>query len=282
MSGDRSLRRRIGRRIAAGVVLAAGATAPLAAQAPSDARLVVAINIAQSGRADSARALVRQLLATLAPGDSVYPQALFVQGGMLAPDAATAATSLQRVVVEYGTSPWADDALLRLAQLFEAQNDPAAAVQAVERMRRDYPDSPLLPRAAFVGARAAFDLRDEARGCGYVDAALTGSGGDVEFKNQVTFYAARCNRLVSATTGDSGSLSRPRYAVQVLAGKSAPQVDELLTRLKTMGYEAHVVRDSSGFLKVRVGRYPTRDAAQRAQAQLKTRLGGQPFVVEEP
>jgi cell division septation protein DedD len=56
----------------------------------------------------------------------------------------------------------------------------------------------------------------------------------------------------------------------------------MLTRLKTLGYTAHVVRDSSGYLKVRVGPYATRDAAQRAQAQLKVRLGGQPFVVEEP
>jgi cell division septation protein DedD len=56
----------------------------------------------------------------------------------------------------------------------------------------------------------------------------------------------------------------------------------MLSRLKTLGYAAHVVRDSSGYMKVRVGPYPTRDAAQRAQGQLKTRFGGQPFLVEEP
>jgi cell division septation protein DedD len=43
-----------------------------------------------------------------------------------------------------------------------------------------------------------------------------------------------------------------------------------------------VARDSTGYLKVRVGPYLSRDAAQRALAQLKARLGGQPFVVEEP
>jgi len=35
-------------------------------------------------------------------------------------------------------------------------------------------------------------------------------------------------------------------------------------------------------LKIRVGPYPSREAAQQTQAQLKTRLGGQPFIVEEP
>jgi hypothetical protein len=255
----------------------------LPAQSRFDPRLQAAIDLAQAGRADSARAMVRQLLATLSAQDAIYPQALFVQGGMLAPDAPTAATSLQRVVVEYGMSPWADDALLRLAQLFEAQNDPAGAVQAVERLRRDYPDSPVLSRAQFVGARAAFDLRDPTRGCGYVRDALAGAGDDVEFKNQVSFYAARCGVPEPAMpVADSTRRGAPRFAVQVLAGKSAPQVDELLTRLKTMGYDAHVVRDSTGYFKVRVGRYATRDEAQRALARLKIQLGGQPFLVTEP
>lgn len=259
-----------------------GLTGRLAAQVTHDPRLQTAIVLAQSGRTDSARALVRQLLVTLPSQDPVYAEALYVQGGMLAPDAATAATSLQRVAVEYGTSAWADDALLRLAQLFEAQNDPGAAVQSVDRLRRDYPDSPLLPRANFVGARAAFDLRDETRGCGYLRDAQVGAGDDVEFRNQVSFYAARCEPSTTVTPSPDSAPHRGRFAVQVLAGKSAPQIDEMLTRLKGMGYTAHVVRDSTGYLKIRVGPYASRDAAQRNLAQLKARVGGQPFIVEEP
>ena len=71
------------------------------------------------------------------------------------------------------------------------------------------------------------------------------------------------------------------YAVQVLAVKSAATVDDMLTRLKVMGFDARVVRDTSGLFKVRVGRYATRDEAQQVQRRLKTRVGGQPFVVEE-
>jgi cell division protein FtsN len=56
----------------------------------------------------------------------------------------------------------------------------------------------------------------------------------------------------------------------------------MLTRLKVMGFEARVVRDSTGFFKVRVGRYPTREEAQRVQARLKQKVGGHPFVVDEP
>ena len=276
------------------VVVAAAAIVALqrfvAAQTPLDPRLQAAVTLAQSGRTDSARAMVRRLLATLSPQDTIYPEALYVQGSMLAADPHSAATSLQRVVVEYSRSPWADDALLRLSQLYEAQNDPASAIQSVERLRRDYPDSPLLPRAAFVGARSAFDLRDEARGCSYIRDALAGAGDDIEFKNQVAFYSERCQTSSTSAATTSASVDTQarrgsgggRFAVQVLMGKSAPQIDDMLSRLKSLGYAAHVVRDSSGYMKVRVGPYATRDAAQRAQSQIKARFGGQPFLVEEP
>jgi len=264
----------------------AAAVRGVAAQAPLDPRLQAAVTLAQSGHADSARAVVRRLLASLSPQDSIYSEALYVQGGMLASDPQSAATSLQRVVVEYGRSAWADDALLRLSQLYEAQNDPASAIQSVERLRRDYPDSPLLARAEFVGARSAFDLRDESRGCAYVRDALAGAGDDIEFKNQVSFYSERCQAGVASTAATSADTQprrgATRYSVQVLSGKSAPQIDDMLSRLKALGYAAHVARDSTGYLKVRVGPYATRDAAQRAQGQLKARFGGQPFLVEEP
>ena len=258
--------------------------------AQSDTVRVAALRVAQT-RPDSARAMVRRLLASLSPQDSVYPGVLFT-AGRIAADAATAATNLQRVVVEYGRSVWADSALVLLTQLYFAQGDPAATVQAAERLRLDYPDSPLRARAAFWGARAYFDLKDDARGCPLIREALDGAGADVEFKNQVSFYASRCASATgaapaaaAATAGDTQARPTPSaatYAVQVLAVKSAAQVDEMLTRLKVMGFDARVVRDTSGLFKVRVGRYATHDEAAQAQRRLKTRLGGQPFVVEEP
>jgi hypothetical protein len=260
--------------------------------AQSDTLRTAALRVAQT-RPDSARAMLRRLLAHLSPQDSLYPGALFT-AGRLAADATTAATDLQRVVVEYGRSVWADSALVLLTQLYFAQGDPAATVQAAERLRGDYPDSPLKPRADFWGARAYFDLKDDAHGCGLIAEALDRADGDVEFKNQVSFYAARCpTAAATATTpqpppspaGDSQTKPPPppsTYAVQVLAVKSAGQVDEMLTRLKVMGFEARVVRDTSGLFKVRIGRYPTRDEAVKLVRRVKTRLGGQPFVVEEP
>jgi hypothetical protein len=267
--------------------------------AQTDTLRATALRIAQT-RPDSARAMMRRLLARLAPQDSLYPGALFT-AGLLASDAGTVATNMQRVVIEYGRSVWADSALLVLAQLYYAQGDPAATVQATERLRQDYPDSPLRARAAFTGARGYIELKDDGHACPLIQEALDHAGGDVEFKNQAEFYAARCTAGSSAApaggtgaAGAGGAAGAPSdsqaraaatvasYAVQVLAVKSAAQVDDMLTRLKVMGFDARVVRDTSGLFKVRVGRYPTRDEAAKAQRRLKTRLGGQPFVVEEP
>jgi len=292
MSVGRSDGRTVG-LIAAVALLSVSPTVRLSAQ--TDARLLEALRLAQSGQVDSGRAIVRRLLATLPPSDSSYPQALLAAAKM-APDAVTVASNLNRIVVEYGASPWADDALLLLTQLYFAQHDPAQTVQAAERLNRDYPDSPLRARANFSAARAYFELKNETRGCELIRQALDGSGDDVEFKNQVSFYASRCAAApppatTAATTpatptpSDTGTkaTSGPHtYAVQILAVKSAAQVDEMLTRLKVMGFAARVVRDSTGFFKVRVGHYATREEAVRSQRRLKQKVGGQPFVVDEP
>jgi hypothetical protein len=280
---------RLGWPVAVAALLAIGPAGPLAAQ--TDARLVEALHLAQTGRADSARSIVRRVLAATPPGDSVYPQALLAFA-KIAPDAPTVATTLNRIVVEYGATPWADDALLLLTQLYFAQRDPAQTIQMAERLFRDYPDSPLRGRAGFAAARAYFELKNEPRGCELIRDALAGAGDDVEFRNQVSFYAGRCPAASPpAIAGgpvpppapppatDSG---RKTFAVQVLAVKSAAQVDDMLTRLRVMGFDARVVRDTTGFFKVRVGRYATREEAQRTQQRLRTRVGGQPFVVEEP
>jgi SPOR domain len=261
------------------------ASPPVRLSAQTDPRLLDALRLAQTGQVDTARAVVRRLLATLSPADSTYPEALLA-GAKIAPDASTVATNLNRIVVEYGSSRWADDALLMLTQLYFAQHDPAQTIQAAERLRRDYPDSPLRARAAFPAARAYFDLKDEARGCELIREAVAGAGDDVEYKNQVGFYAARCGAGATTTPppapADSAAAASKMYAVQVLAVKSTTQVDDMLTRLRVMGFDARVVRDTSGFFKVRVGRYATRQEAQAVQQRLRTRVGGQPFVVEEP
>jgi outer membrane protein assembly factor BamD (BamD/ComL family) len=127
---------------------------PAAAQ--TDSRLVEAIRQAQEGGGDSARAKVRRLLAATSPTDTLYPQIIYTQA-MVASDANEMRRQLQRVAVEYSSSSWADDALLRLVQLDYASGNLPGAARNLERIRQDYPGSTLLPQSAFWAARTYFD-----------------------------------------------------------------------------------------------------------------------------
>ena len=62
--------------------------------------------------------------------------------------------------------------------------------------------------------------------------------------------------------------------------QSAAAADEMMQRLHSEGYEPHVIRDSDGLLKVRVGRFPRRADAEALLAELRSKIGGSPFVVE--
>jgi N-acetylmuramoyl-L-alanine amidase len=70
------------------------------------------------------------------------------------------------------------------------------------------------------------------------------------------------------------------FAVQIAAVGTAAAADEIMRSVRATGYEPRVVRDG-GLFKVRAGRFRTRAEAERAQADLRQKLGGTPFIVEE-
>ena len=78
------------------------------------------------------RRAVDRLLAATSPTDSLYPEILYTQA-MVANSAADMRRDLQRVVVEYPTSSWTDDALLRLVQMDYATRSFEAAARNLER-----------------------------------------------------------------------------------------------------------------------------------------------------
>ena len=144
------------------LVFLAGASSVAAAQ--TDPRLVAAVRSAQEGQGDSARASIQRLLDATAPTDSLYPEILYTQA-MVADNAADMRRSLQRVVVEYPTSAWSDDALVRLVQMDYATRSFEGAARNLEHLRLDHPFTPLLAQAAYWGGRTYFELKDTVRAC---------------------------------------------------------------------------------------------------------------------
>ncbi len=271
-------------------LLAGVAGGPAAAQDLADAR-----RMAQQGQVDSARAALARLLAATPPTDTLYPEILYAQGG-LAASTTDMQRAFQRVALEYPNSPWADDALLRLAQIEFAVNDPRGALRQVERLRGDYPASPLLPIAALWGARAHFALDNTAAGCVLLADGLTHAGDDIELRNQLEFHRGRCgadgaDRRADAPTpapvvrpADTapavGPAARPGvgWRVQLAALGSRATADELVASVRAAGYEAVVVEEA-GLFKVRAGPWAERADAAHALETLRARFGGQPFLV---
>jgi len=69
--------------------------------------------------------------------------------------------------------------------------------------------------------------------------------------------------------------------VQIAAVGTRKGAEDAARKARPLGLTVVTVEDK-GLYKVRVGEFPTREAAQNAAASLKARLGGSPFVVSEP
>jgi hypothetical protein len=261
---------------------------PLSAQ--SDPRLVAAVRSAQEGRSDSARAEVQRLLVATPPTDTLYPEILYTQA-MVAGDAAEMRRSLQRVVVEYGASSWADDALLRLVQMDYATRTLDAAARNLEKLRQDYPLTPLLPQASYWAARTYFDLNNPALACRWLADGMAPAQENVELQNQLRYMNQRCRRRADSAAADTSSRrdttrtrtadSRPAFRVQISAVATPGAADDMASKVENLGYSAVIVREK-GLYKVRAGAFATRGEAQAAARKLKAQLGGTPFVVAGP
>jgi hypothetical protein len=290
------------RRALTFALLAAAAAAPLAAQ--TEPRLAAAVRLAQEGLGDSARSVVQRVLASTPPTDTLYPQALYAHA-MVGGDAETMRHDLQRIAVEYASSSWADDALLRLAQLDFAGGDLAGATRDLERLKLDYPDTPLFAQASLWAARAYFDRNDGRAACGWLDAGLPRAGGDVELRNQLEFYHQRCAgiaaasaaadsaaradsakaRLAADSAARADSLARiaaakAKFRIQIAAVNTQAKADSVSRKLTRAGFEPVIVKDR-GMLKIRVGAYATRAEAAAALPRVRAKVGGKPFVVAQ-
>ena len=259
---------------------------PLAAQ--QDSVLAAAVQLATEGQGDSARALVGRRMAGLTPADPLYAEGLYA-AGIVAGNAERMMNYFRRVSIEYASSGWADRALLRMAQLAFASGDAAAAQRAAQKIISDYPLSAVLGEAKFWAGRSLLELGNPQDGCTLLGQAEEAAAQDVELANRVRYHLQRCSALARGDAAPQPAAPMPParaggpvYTVQVAAVGSAAAADELMRSLRASGYDdTHVARTPDGLFKVRVGRYANRDDALRVAAEVKQRLGGSPFVVEE-
>jgi hypothetical protein len=290
------------------------------AAAQSDPRLVAAVRSAQEGQGDSARSAVDRLLAATPPTDSLYPEILYTQA-MVANTAADMRRHLQRVVVEHPTSSWVDDALIRLVQMDYATRSFDNAARNLERLRLDYPLTPLFSQAAYWGGRTYFDLKDTTRACRWLADGIARAETDLELQRQLGFLYQRCSvRVAGGDSGAADTVQKPgavrpdpraapaapprataadtaaRRVADSLPRRPAPALARFRVQVAAVATPGAaddaaskaeklgfptVIVRERGLYKVRAGEFATRQGAQAAVAKLKGGIGGSPFVVAE-
>jgi len=248
--------------LAIGVAFFAGA--PLAAQSPTLARVE---ELARNGRAEEARVELSDWWDGARDDSSQRDLQLGLWlRGRLTVDPAQAALDFQRLVVLYPSSPYAPQALLRLAQASHAQGDGDAARRHVATLVRDYPSS---------------ESRREAEAW-LAAAGAPGPATTTAAAPPASTQAGRSPTPPPAAVRDSATnlqFREPRAATEPLiwfvqfgAFADESRAFALHEQLVDSGMAARLVSVAgSAFLHVRIGRFATREEANRQLQQVQAR-----------
>jgi cell division protein FtsN len=245
-------------------ILAVGS---LAAQSPTLQRVE---ELARTGRAEEARVELMEWWSG-ARGDSSQRDlqlGLWLRG-RLTVDPAQAELDFQRLVVLYPSSPYAPQAIFRLAQARHAQGDADGARRHVATLIRDYPSS---------------QTRSEAeawlQGAGAAPPSTTTASAPTAAPRPASAAAAGApptGRPAAGPPADTTPPFRPPRAesapeiwfVQFGAFADESRAFALHEELVAAGLAARLVRvDGSAFLHVRIGRFTTREDANRQLEQV--------------
>lgn len=169
---------------------------------------------------------------------------------VLADSLEAAERDLLRVTIEHPLASEADDALLRLGHARLARRDTLGAQIHFARLVREYPQSPLRP----VAHRALASL-------GLVPESAAPSSAAAP--PQASPPSRPPPRAADAPAVD-------RFTVEVASERSIARASETATALRARGFDAFLVIVGEGStVRVRVGGFPTRAAADAVVASLR-------------
>jgi cell division protein FtsN len=289
--------------------------APLAAQSAdssltTDSVFLRVQRLAANGQGDAARALVQEEFEAAPTASPRFVEALYWRA-VVAPTAADAERDLKTIIVDYPLSPWAVPALMRLAQLEMTRREMDKALAHLDQVLVEHPTSSERPKASFWAARVMFEQGRVVEACRQLgDASRTAPASDVELRNQIDYWNARCaaadTSAAAVRAADSSkaamagafsgaavpppapvgtSTTRPatppaappvpasskrQYTVQVAAYNTKTSADALAKSLRDRGYDARVFGTLAPF-RVRIGRYDKRTQADSAAQKLNAK-----------
>lgn len=189
----------------------------------------------------------------------------------LTEDGATAELIYLRVAIEGSTTPYADDALLRLAQYKYAEGEHSKAIEYLGRLRRDYPTSEHNATALLWLSKSASAMGDVERACEAAEQGLRElPPGEADLELSLQEERAACGQLART------------YTVQVGAFNDAAAAQALARDLLGRSFDAWVLNATprDPLYRVRVGRGLIEAEAEALAERLVT-AGYSPFLVSQ-
>lgn len=236
--------------------------APLLAQ--SGTLLDSAEQAADLGRVDEARGLLDRWFASpeAARREADVERARFLRA-RLTRDLDSARVDYLWVAVR-GDVRFGAAARLRLAQLYVAEGRPDRAEENLERMRADYPGSPLEFESWLWTGNARWAAGDRAGACAAWETAASVAPGPADESGRSLVRSA-LEDCRNAPVTDTES-----FSVQLGAFSSRETAEELRNRIVASGHEARVLApdEAGGLYRVRSGRFPGREEAARHAVRL--------------
>ncbi len=243
-------------------------------------------DLARAGRAEEARAMLMRWWESAQPTASRrdLQRGLWLRG-RLTVDPVQAELDYRRLAIEYPGDRYSDEALLRLAQSAHARGALSAAALALRRLRAENP-SGSVRRATEAWLARVGPLPEAVLATDEVETSLE----PAETRPQPTAVETRPPPPVrpiadtlavtaprSVPTATTPAPSAPAtFAVQLGAFSDPAGARRVLAGLVSSGVEGRLVRlDGSPLMRVRTGRFRTREAAA-AEAR---RLSGRGFAV---
>jgi len=245
--------------VAPAITLGCAAGGAVRAQSPAPAELSHLEAAVDAGALAGVRvALERWLAASADASPEEVGRGRFLRARMLT-DADSSRDEYLAIALD-GRSSYGARAWLRLAQLDLTRAEPARALEDLERLRADYPHSPVIAAAWYWTGRAE-------ESAGGLDAACAAFARASEMARNSGDSVTEEHTALAAGVCPPGGL---RFTLQIGAFSDASAADALAGTAREAGFTARVIHEG-GLAKVRVGRFGSPDAARLLEHKLRAR-----------
>ncbi len=215
---------------------------------------------------------LKRLLPVAGPYD--HPSILFFRG-LLHPDADSAAAYYRRLIIEAPDSPYVEHALLRTAKYFYVTGNYGDARRWCAVLFKTFPQSPLGDDARYLFCRCTAAL-------GKTDSARALYKTFVRHAVNTALLDQAVRDLERLDTEESADKKAAYYVVQAALFRNAETARMAEEKLSPVFPAVKIAESSDGRYRLLIGRFRSRDEAQRyADLYIKPYLKSFTIVAEK-